>query len=119
MRKQATPSILQSASNSLMGVLNGPFTYSSDPLWDVIVAVLDEIVGDGGEPVFGDHHDVGVPRVVELQLPGGSRHDNVEGCVRGRVGRQFSDPSKHRTKDTCLRFRDVLFAEDQFYSNQD
>lgn len=76
-------------------------------LWDIIVAVLDDIVCDGGEPVFGEYDDVGVPRVVELQLPGGSYDDDVEGCIGGRVGWQINNPSGKQRK----RYSSVIHRE--------
>lgn len=76
-------------------------------LWHVIVAVLDDIVCDGGEPVFGDYDDVGEPRVEELLLPGGSYNDDVEGCICGRVGWQINDPSGKQRK----RYSSVVHRE--------
>lgn len=59
--------------------------------WAVVVGVLDDIVCDGREPVFGKNYNLGEPRVEELRLSCSSCNDDVQGGICGRVGWNISD----------------------------
>lgn len=69
----------------------------------MVIGVLDYIVCDRREPVFGKCQKVGGPRVEELQLSCSSCNDDVHGCIGGRVGWHISNTPRIK-KNTALNY---------------
>lgn len=72
--------------------------------WAVVVGVLDKIVCERGEPVFGKSQAVGEPRVEELMLSRRSCHDDVQGCICSRVGWYVCNIPRRQKKNTLNYF---------------
>lgn len=72
--------------NSIMSIMA-----LNSSLWVVIVGVLDDVVCDRREPVFGERHYLCEPRVEELQLSRRSCLNDSECRIFGRIGWYSSD----------------------------